>query len=66
MNRDILIKNINELLEKFVGGEIFFDQLDNFIRTNRDILSFIDHDVKIYFPHGEYNMLSLVLLVWHI
>lgn len=32
------INNVNELLEKFVGGEIFFDELDESVRTNKEIL----------------------------
>lgn len=55
MENNQLIKEINELLEKFVGGEIFFDQLDDAVRTNKFILSVMERDISIRFPHDKYK-----------
>lgn len=55
MNYDTAVTKVNELLEKFVGGEIFFDQLDDSIRTSKEILAMLDHDVKISYPHKWYK-----------
>lgn len=55
MKSNQFIKEINELLEKFIGGEIFFDQLDSSVRTNKFILSAINHDVNLLFPCDKYK-----------
>lgn len=55
MNCNTAVIKVNELLEKFIGGEIFFDQLDDSVRTSKEILAMLDHDVKIRYPHGKYR-----------
>ena len=55
MSYDIAVAKVNELLEKFIGGEIFFDQLDDSIGTSKEILAMLDHDVKISYPHDKYK-----------
>lgn len=55
MNYDTAVAKVNELLEKFVGGEIFFDQLDDSIRTSKEILAMLEHDVKLTYPHDKYK-----------
>ena len=55
MNYNAAIINVNELLEKFTGGEIFFDQLDDSVRTSREILAVIHDDVRVKYPHGKYK-----------
>lgn len=55
MNYSTAIIKVNELLEKFVGGEIFFDQLDDSVRTSKEILATIDNDVRIKYPHDKYK-----------
>ena len=51
MNCNTAIIKVNELLEKFIGGEIFFDQLDDSVRTSKEILEAIHNDVKVKYPH---------------
>lgn len=55
MSYDVAVTKVNELLEKFIGGEIFFDQLDDSVRTSKEILTTIDNDVKIKYPHDKYK-----------
>lgn len=55
MNYNTAVIKVNELLEKFIGGEIFFDQLDDSVRTSKEILAKIDNDVKIKYPHDKYK-----------
>ena len=55
MSYNVAVAKVNELLEKFVGGEIFFDQLDDSIRASKEILAMLDHDVNIRYPHGKYR-----------
>ena len=55
MNCNTAVIKVNELLEKFIGGEIFFDQLDDSVRTSKEILATIDNDVKIKYPHDKYK-----------
>lgn len=55
MSYDIAVTKVNELLEKFIGGEIFFDQLDDSVRTSKEILATIDNDVRIKYPHDKYK-----------
>ena len=55
MNYNTAVIKVNELLEKFVGGDIFFDQLDDSIRASKEILAMLDHDVNIRYPHGKYR-----------
>lgn len=33
-----MIRKVNSLLDKYIGGEIFFDELDDAIRTDDDII----------------------------
>lgn len=55
MSYNIVVTKVNELLEKFIGGEIFFDQLDDSVRTSKEILATIDNDVRIKYPHDKYK-----------
>lgn len=55
MSYNVAVAKVNELLEKFVGGEILFDQLDDSIRASKEILAMLDHDVNIRYPHGKYR-----------
>ena len=55
MNYNTAVIKVNELLEKFIGGEIFFDQLDDSVRASKEILAKIDNDVKIKYPHDKYK-----------
>lgn len=55
MSYDIVVTRVNELLEKFIGGEIFFDQLDDSVRTSKEILETIHNGVNIKYPHDKYK-----------
>lgn len=55
MSYNVAVAKVNELLERFVGGEIFFDQLDDSIRASKEILAMLDHDVNIRYPRGKYR-----------
>ena len=55
MNCNTAVIKVNELLEKFIGGEIFFDQLDDSVRTSKEILEAIYNDVKARYPHNKYK-----------
>ena len=55
MNCNTAVIKVNELLEKFIGGEIFFDQLDDSVRTSKEILATIDNDVKIKYLYDKYK-----------
>ena len=34
-----VFETVNECLEKYIGGEIFFDELDNALKSNKDMLT---------------------------
>ena len=38
-----MIQKVNSLLDKYIGGEIFFDELDDAIRTDDDIIRGLLH-----------------------
>ena len=38
-----MIQNVNSLLDKYIGGEIFFDELDDAIRTDDEIIKRLLH-----------------------
>ena len=38
-----MIQKVNSLLDKYIGGEIFFDELDDAIRTDDEIIKRLLH-----------------------
>ena len=38
-----MIQKVNSLLDKYIGGEIFFDELDDAIRTDDNIIKGLLH-----------------------
>lgn len=44
---------VNRCLEKYVGGEIFFDELDNALKFDRDMLVELLQKTKLAHPHSK-------------
>lgn len=50
--RNEVFETVNEYLEKYIGGEIFFDELDNALKFNKDMLTeLINNTRKVYPSH---------------
>lgn len=47
---DVFYQKIDELLEKYIGGQIFFTELDKAVKFDREILlklkAFVDNDIS--------------------
>jgi len=52
------ILKINDLLERFVGGEIFFDELDDYIKTDINIIKKMEELMRNRLPpRNEYKII---------
>lgn len=59
MDKSKVFDAVNECLEKYIGGEIFFDELDAKVKFNREILKeFIDKVRKEFEGKNVYTIAS--------
>lgn len=55
---DSVFDAVNICLEKYIGGEVFFDELDKMVKFDKAILEDFIKTVQEKYPHEEYNYIA--------